>query len=491
MAKKDKDKKRNQALETKSNYSVIRFVNSEKNIFEIGFFSAVDTKHTKDNKYKKITITRNQENTKIELSAEIIASAIDHLPSISDQDKWFALMALVNEEKKRVGVITNPFIFNTSDLLKKIGLVDSGENYNDVKQWLLRMKETSIRSSGAVYVIEENGEKKQQYGTRAFSTFSTVFIKGDILEDGTIQQENAVDFSEWQLKNINSNKSFVQVDLEEYIQVKNTLAKALIPVLQSWFYPDMVRELSYFEKRYDAFCQFFKTTQYKYLSQIKRTLKPSFDELVNLKHLRAWDINSLANEDGYKIVFYLGEKYINLERFTKLVNHPTPEEVSKKLLLKMPPEPQLNQPSKQSTTLTIEQENLIKQLVEDFQVGEWKAKELVANCYEEAKRQLEAFKYRYDVNLSNKAGWIIEAIKNAYAVPEAYIEAKRKTQAEEKHKIWQAKVNACKFCDKDGWLHLTKLDNKTFVRRCNHTQELVNQLISEGLAVNISDKQII
>lgn len=488
MAKKGKDKKKTQALETKNNYSIIRFVNSEKNIFEIGFFSAVDTKCVKDNKYKKITITRNQENTKIELSAEIIASAIDHLPSISDQDKWFALMALVSEEKKRVGVITNPFIFNTSDLLKKIDLVDSGENYNDVKQWLLRMKETNIRSSGAVYIIEENAEKKRQYGTKAFSTFSTVYIKGDILEDGTIQQENAVEFSEWQLKNINSNKSFVQVDLDEYIKVKNTLAKALIPVLQNWFYPDMVRELGYFEKRYDAFCQFFKTTQYKYLSQIKRSLKPSFDELVNLNHLRAWDISELANEDGYKIIFYLGEKYIDLAKFTKLVTPLIAEEVSQRLLLKMQPEPKLNSTDRNSTNLTSEKKSLIKQLVEDFQVGEWKAEELIVNCYEEAKRQLEAFKYRYDLNLTNKAGWIIEAIKNAYAVPETYIEAKRKAQSEEKHRIWQTKVNACNFCDKDGWLYLTKPDNKTLVHRCDHTQDLVNQLVNKGLRIKNFEK---
>lgn len=478
MAKKDKDKKKTQALETKNNDSIIRFVNSEKNIFDIGFFSAVDTKHTKDNKYKKITITRNQEHAKIELSAEIVASAIGHLPSISDQDKWFALMSLVDEEKKRFGLIYNPFVFSSGEILKRIGLADAGRNYREVEEWLDRMCETSIRSEGAVYIID-GGKKDKQYGKDRMRVFDRALTKGRILDDGTQAEENYVWFSEWQLKNINSNKSFVQVDLDEYIKVKNTLAKALIPVLQNWFYPDMVRELGYFEKRYDAFCQFFKTTEYKYLSQIKRSLKPSFDELVNLNHLRAWDIDELANEDGYKIIFYLGEKYIALDRFAKLVNPPTPEEASKKLLLKMQPESQPNQ----STIATSEQESLIKQLIEDFQVGEWKAKELITNCYEETKRQLEAFKYRYDINLANKAGWIIEAIKNAYAVPETYIEVKRKTEAEEKRKIWQAKVNACTFCDKDGWLHLIKPDNKTLVHRCDHTQDLINQLANKGLRI--------
>ena len=69
MAKKDEESPQNQSLQTKPNNSVIRFVISERNIFELGFFSAVDNKLTKNNKYKKITITRNQDNTKIELRA--------------------------------------------------------------------------------------------------------------------------------------------------------------------------------------------------------------------------------------------------------------------------------------------------------------------------------------------------------------------------------------------------------------------------------------
>ncbi len=478
-----KEKKpQDNVLQTKPNNSVIRFIiNSEKNIFEIGFFSAVDTKKAKQNKYKKTTIVRNQDNTKIELSAEIIASAVDHLPSISDQDKWFALMALVSEEKKKVGIISNPFVFSTYELLKKIGLTDAGRNYEDVKKWLLRMNETSIRSSGAVYLVEENGEKKRQYGTRAFHTFSTIYIKGDILEDGTVQEENGVEFSEWQLKNINSDKSFLQVDLEEYLKVKNIITKALIPVLQNWFYPDMVRELGYFEKRYDAFCSFLNITQYRCLSKIKEKLKPSFDELVSLKHLRAWDISNNTNDDGYKIIFYLGEKYINIDKFTKNVTPPTQKEVSERLLLKTEPgkQNQANQP----TTLLREQERIIFELTQNFQVEKQKAIELATTNYEESKRQIEAFKYRHDVKLANKAGWIIEAIKSGYSVPDSYIEAKRKEQSEIDKKSWQAKIDNCLFCDQDGWLHIINSDKKPLLRKCNHTQDLINSLISNGIII--------
>lgn len=482
MAKKDRNKTQDQSLQTKFNNSVIRFVISERNIFELGFFSAGNNKLTKDNKYKKITIIRNQANTKIELSAEIIASSLGWLPSISDQDKWFALMSLVNEEKKRKGVVTNPFIFSASDLLRKIALVDSGENFNDVKQWLLRMKQTNIVSSGAVYIIEENGEKKRQYGTDAFSPFDRVYILGDILEDGTVVEYTGIEFSEWQLKNINSNRSFLQIDLVEYLTVQYMLTKALIPILQNWFYPDMVRELGYFEKRYDAFCQFLRITQYKHLSDIKRKLKPSFDELVELKHIRAWDIEKLASGDGYKIILYLGEKYIDVTKFTKLMETPTPEEVSQKLLLKMQPAQQSNQPS-QSTSLTTEQQTFINELVQNFQIGESKATELVTNHPEETRRQLEAFKYRHDGKLANKAGWIIEAIKSGYAVPESYNEAKKKEQTEAEYKIRQSKIEACLFCDQSGWLHITPPDKKTCVYKCNHTQKLIDEFTSNGILV--------
>lgn len=482
MVNKDKKSSETQSLRKKFNESVIRFVISERNIFEIGFFSAVDTKLAKENKYKKITITRKLDNAKIEFSAEIIASNLGWLPSVPDQDKWFALMSLVNEEKRRMGVVTNPFILTISDILKKLDLADSGENYDAVKQWLIRMRETSIRSSGAVYIIEENGEKKRQYGIDAFSPLNRVCVIGEILEDGSVMEHTEVEFSHWQLKNINSNKSFLQLDLAEYLAIKNILAKALIPVLQNWFYPDMVRELGYFEKRYDLFCQFFNITQYKQISQIKRKLKPSFDELVRLKHLRAWDIVKLANNDGYKIVLYLGEKYIDITKFNKLLEVPTLEEVSQKLLLKMQLEQQANQ-TNQSTSLSNEQQTFINQLVQNFQVLEWKATELVTNNLEETRRQLEAFKYRYDVKLTNKAGWIIEAIKSGYAVPESYNEIKQKEQSEVEYKIRQSKIDACSFCDQSGWLHLISLDNKKSVHKCNHTQELINEFTSNGIVV--------
>lgn len=482
MVNKDKKNSKNQALQEKLNDSVIRFVSSERNIFEIGFFSAVDNKLAKDNKYKKITIIRNQDNTKIELSAEIIASAFGRLPSVSDQDKWLALMSLVSEEKKRTGIVTNPLIFSTSTLLKKLNLVDSGENYKEVAEWLFRMKQTTIISNGAIYIIEKTGDKVRQYERKAFSPFNIVYIKGEILEDGTRIEDNTVEFSEWQLKNINSNKSFLQIDLAEYLTIKNILAKALIPVLQNWFYPDMVRELGYFEKRYDFFCQFFQIIQYKYISHIKRTLKPSFDELVKFKHLRAWDIVKLTNRNEYKVVFYLGEKYIDAAKFTKLIEVAAPEEVSQKLLLKMQPEQHLSQTSK-LTSLTTEQQTFINQLVQNFQVGEWKATELVTNHPEETRRQLEAFKYRYNVKLTNKAGWIIEAIKSGYAVPESYNEAKRKEQSDAEYKIRQSRIEACSFCDQSGWLHLILPDKKKSVHKCNHTQKLIDELTSNNVLV--------
>ncbi|MBI1829353.1 MAG: replication initiator protein A [Thaumarchaeota archaeon] len=476
-----KNKKEN-AVVLKSKHSIIGFINSEKNIFEIGFFSATDNKKTKNNKYKKITIIRNQANTKIEVNAEIIASAIGRLPSISDQDKWFGLMALVTEEKKRVGIITNPFIFSTNNLLEKIKLNKGGKNYEDVKKWLLRMRETSIRSSGAVYIIDETGEKKRQYGTDAFSTFNRVYMKGDILHDGTVQEENAIEFSEWQLNNINSNKSFLQVDLLEYLKAHNTLAKALIPVLQNWFYPDMVKELGYFEKRYDSFCEFFNVTRYTYLSKIKETLKPSFEELVELKHLRAWDIVKNTNNDGYKVVFYLGEKYINLDKFIKTINIATEKEISERLLLRMKPK-EGNQVSHPAVSLSTEQENIVRELTQNFQVEKQKAIELATKNYEESKRQIEAFKYRYDMKLTNKAGWIIEAIKSGYTVPDAYIEAKRKEQSEIDKKNWQTKIDNCSLCDENGWLHITNQNGKSSLQKCNHTQDLINSFISKGLTV--------
>ena len=68
-----------------------------------------------------------------------------------------------------------------------------------------------------------------------FRVFDRAVSFGKELSDGKVADKNYVWFSEWQLQNINSNH-LLPIDLEAYRELKNHIAKALVPLLQIWLY---------------------------------------------------------------------------------------------------------------------------------------------------------------------------------------------------------------------------------------------------------------
>ena len=104
------------------------------------------------------------------------------------------------------------------------------------------MSATTIFSDGAVYVA---GQKR--FARDRFRVFDRALSFGKEMEDGTVADANYIWLSAWQLENIN-NKFLVPIDLETYRELKNHIAKALVPLLQVWLYASKKAES--FEKRY-------------------------------------------------------------------------------------------------------------------------------------------------------------------------------------------------------------------------------------------------
>jgi hypothetical protein len=160
---------------------------------------------------------------------------------------------------------------------------------------------TTIFSEGVVYLANEKRRVKDR-----FRVFERAVSFGKELPDGKVADKNYVWFSDWQLQNINSNH-LLPIDLEAYRQLKNHIAKALVPLLQVWLYA--TRTEGIFEKRYDELCQMLNIRKYAYASLITRTLGPSLDELAEFGYLADWKIERTSDGDNYKIIFYHGEKF--------------------------------------------------------------------------------------------------------------------------------------------------------------------------------------
>src|SRR6204780_1068519 len=277
------------------------FVKVEKNLASLGFFTP-SSKRLRNAQEKSFTITTVAGGQRLELKGTIIPSAKYGLPITADQDKWIALCKILTDIIRKDGQVTNPVSFTSAEILRLLHKHrHSGKNYREVEEWLDVLFSTTIFSEGVVYLAQEKRRVKDR-----FRVFDRAVSVGKELDGGKVADKNYVWFSEWQLQNINSNH-LLPIDLEAYRELKNHIAKALVPPLQVWLYA--TRNDGVFEKRYDELCEFLNIRRYQYHSLIVQTLGPSLDELKQFGYLADWRVDKTSEGDTYKIVFYHGEKF--------------------------------------------------------------------------------------------------------------------------------------------------------------------------------------
>ena len=273
------------------------FVKFEKNLSAIGFFSAANTNPPRP---KTVTITRNEDGRRLRAVLTISPSLPWGLPTVAHQDKTFAFFKIIHDRQQAGGKIENPITFHSSELLRLLGLrVRTGKNYEDVYQWLDVMTFTGIKSEAGLYLA---GQK--QYGTDRFHVFARSVSHGRQLDDGTVADRNYVWLSDWMLDNLRHGY-LVAVDFDIYRQLKNPIAKILVPLLQVWLYASEGEGA--FTKRYAEFCQQVGLAEYRYHSKILEKVGPALDELKEHGYLASWQLDKAM--EGYKLVLRPGRKY--------------------------------------------------------------------------------------------------------------------------------------------------------------------------------------
>lgn len=281
--------------------SAPNFIKIEKNLSSLGFFTP-SSKGIREVKGKTITFTRNADGRKLEARVTIAPAALYGLPITADQDKYLALQKIITDLRQQVGKITNPIGFTSAELLRLLGKrVRTGKNYDDIVEWLKRMTLTGIISEGVVYFAG-----RKTWATDTFHVFERSVSIGQEMPGGGVADKNYIWLSEWQLENIN-NSHLLPIDYETYKQLKNHIAKALVPLLQIWLYA--TRDEGYFEKRYDELCQHLNIRQYHHVSKIKEKLAPALNELKSYSYINAWQIEKTSDNKAYKIVFFHGDKF--------------------------------------------------------------------------------------------------------------------------------------------------------------------------------------
>jgi len=280
----------------------VEFAKVEKNLASLGFFTP-SSKRIKEAKVKTVSINTMVNGNRVEARATIAPAALYGLPITADQDKYLALQKLITDLRQRQGgQVSNPISFTSAEILVLLHKYrDSGKNYREIDEWLNVMSSTTIISEGAVYLAG-----KKRFVKDRFHVFDRAVSFGKELEPGVLADKNYVWLSDWQLQNINNNH-LIRVDLEVYRQLRNHIAKTLVPLLQIWLYAS--RKEGSFEKRYDELCQILSIREYFQISRIKEQLGPSLDELAQHGYLASWGAEKTTDEKGYKIAFRHGEKF--------------------------------------------------------------------------------------------------------------------------------------------------------------------------------------
>jgi len=287
------------------------FIEVEKNIIALGFFTPSSSRILTDKK-KTISSIRYVNGEKLETVAAILPSAYYGLPVTADQDKYFALQKIMQNYRRKTGTIPDPVGFTSAELLRILGVQKNGKNYDDVAEWMKRMTATTI--SATVYLA---GRKAWVEDT--FHVFDRAVVKGMEIAEGRVADMNYVWLAAWQRENIAANYQ-LPIDFETYCCLRNHIAKALVPLLQIWLFTSM--RSGRFEKSYADLCQLLNIRQYAHLSKIKEVLGPSLDELGGAGYLSAWSIEPRTLRDDFKVCVTHGPKFFRDRQFRSAIERP-------------------------------------------------------------------------------------------------------------------------------------------------------------------------
>ncbi len=274
---------------------LIRF---EKNLLQIGFFGAHERRGKQAVSSRRIVQWVNRDGKKIKVSAEFRSSDALGLPSTSDRDKYMAFMKLAMETRLRNGVITNPIRFSGYSLLNALGQCDSGENYEALNSWGMRMADTTITSEQVIY-----SSLRKRYMNKTVHVFRSFTRLGSSNLDGSSKVDLfEVELEDWLLENL--NEAFVvPEDFNMYRKLVRPTAKGIFVYLYLWFFASQGKEV---EKDYTELCALLNVRAYDHVSKIRETMGLSLTDLVNIGYLKSWDIKPMSSKVGYKLVLTPG-----------------------------------------------------------------------------------------------------------------------------------------------------------------------------------------
>ena len=263
-------------------------------------------RHEEDSTEARNTIL-TKDGDRLEQYWRITAHRDFGLPGPQDQDVFVAVMTVVS---RRGGIPPDGRVsFTLYELLEILGKTHAGKNYDDLRDSLDRLSETSIYAEHAFYSKEDEDFRSHRF--RMWSVhFSRKKRKGRASEHHTLRFDDILVRS--------YNASYLKsLDSDFYYGLKRALARSLYKLI------DVKRkEALSWSVELEGLRQLLSMPEsYKYPSAIKRQLQPAHRELVEKGFLSRADFE----ERGQGATRANLVRYRVSQRFVRERSRPAPE----------------------------------------------------------------------------------------------------------------------------------------------------------------------
>ena len=326
-------------------------------------------RHEESTEARNTVLTKNGD--RLEQYWKITAHRDFGLPGPQDQDVFVAVMTVVS---RRGGIPPDGRVsFTLYELLEILGKTHAGKNYDDLRDSLDRLSETSIYAENAFYSKEDEDFRSHRF--RMWSVhFSRKKRKGRASEHHTLRFDDILVRS--------YNASYLKsLDSDFYYGLKRPLARSLYKLVDV-----KRREALSWSVELEGLRQLLSMPEsYKYPSAIKRQLEPAHRELVQRGFLSRADFE----ERGRGATKSNLVRYRVSQRFVRERSRPLPE---------------LSDGERFAT------EALVAQGVWPQAARELVVKHGAGHCL----HYVEALPYQEGVK--NPAGWLRTHIENAWPV---------------------------------------------------------------------------
>lgn len=388
---------------------------SEVNLLLFPFF-ALNRSEVRRKRETEFRALVTRDGKRLEIVWNVSANPKYGYPGPLDKKVHRAIEQIINEQGLPV---QNPVPFTFYDLCKRLGLPDSGKNIQNIKQALKRVKAATIESRGAFY-----SKSEAKWIEDVFSLYERVIFKGERLPDGTVADKNYIYLGSWYIQSINAQ--YVKpLDFSYYKSLESGIAQRLYELLGVKFFGTIRGGRAYVRYKYSTLCQLLPLARQSYPSYVRRQLEAAHQELIRTGFLSkvVWrDISD--GERDWLIHYYPGPRAKEeMERFSAMLlpagGDTTPGRglsfVDESVEFQALP------------ALTQGQKELVASLTAKG-ITKFVAEELVRNHDQEHIRGwLAAIAH---VKAEDRAAYLVKAIREGWALPEAYKRALRKRELE-------------------------------------------------------------